>query len=150
MKCGLLPNACLHCFATHNYTAYIDTSGTSEDDHLTVYLCRQNISGCEQLTCIPMGCSFCPLAQQTNASQGRPIFEVSRSHTHWHTTVSRTPLDEGWVHHRNLYLTAHNTNKRQTSHAFGGIRTNNPCKRSALDPRLTLLGHWGWQVLLVA
>ena len=31
-----------------------------------------------------------------------------------HTTVGRTPLDEGPVRRRDLYLTTHNTHKRQT------------------------------------
>jgi len=36
-------------------------------------------------------------------------------HTQWRTTVGRTPLD-GWsAHRRDLYLTWHNTHKRQTS-----------------------------------
>ena len=32
-----------------------------------------------------------------------------------HTTVSRTPLDESSARRRDLYLTIHNTHKRQTS-----------------------------------
>jgi hypothetical protein len=32
-----------------------------------------------------------------------------------HTTVGRTPLDEGTARRRDLYLTTHNTHKRQTS-----------------------------------
>ena len=36
-------------------------------------------------------------------------------HTQWHTTVSRTPLDEGSAHRRDLYLTTHNNHNRQTS-----------------------------------
>jgi hypothetical protein len=32
-----------------------------------------------------------------------------------HTTFDRTPLDEGPVLRRDLYLTTHNTHKRQTS-----------------------------------
>jgi hypothetical protein len=32
-----------------------------------------------------------------------------------HTTVGRTPLDEGPARRRDLYLTSHNTHKRQTS-----------------------------------
>jgi hypothetical protein len=32
-----------------------------------------------------------------------------------HTTVGRTPLDEGPARRRDLYLTTHNTHKRQTS-----------------------------------
>jgi hypothetical protein len=37
-------------------------------------------------------------------------------HTHFrHTTLGRTPLDEGTARRRDLYLTTHNTHKRQTS-----------------------------------
>ena len=32
-----------------------------------------------------------------------------------HTIFSRYPLDEWWAHRRDLYLTTHNTQKRQTS-----------------------------------
>jgi hypothetical protein len=36
--------------------------------------------------------------------------------THFrHTTVGRTPLDEGTARSRDLYLTTHNNHKRQTS-----------------------------------
>jgi hypothetical protein len=36
--------------------------------------------------------------------------------THFrHTTLGRTPLDEGPARRRDLYLTTHNTHKRQTS-----------------------------------
>jgi len=36
-------------------------------------------------------------------------------HPHTHTTLSRTPLDEGLACHRDLYLPTHNTHNRQTS-----------------------------------
>jgi hypothetical protein len=36
-------------------------------------------------------------------------------HTDRHTTFARTPLDEGPARRRDLYLTTHNTHKRQTS-----------------------------------
>jgi hypothetical protein len=46
---------------------------------------------------------------------GPPRFvEVSRSHIR-HTTLGRTPLDEWSARRRDLYLTTHNTHKRQTS-----------------------------------
>ena len=32
----------------------------------------------------------------------------------WHTTVDRTPLDEGWARRRDLYLKTHNTWDRHT------------------------------------
>ena len=69
--------------------------------------------------------------------------------TQWHITVGRTPLDEGSARLRNLYLTTHNTRKKETSMPPGGIRTRNPCKRSAADSRLRPLGHWDWQKFLI-
>jgi hypothetical protein len=48
----------------------------------------------------------------------------SRLHDHAfffrHTTLGRTPLDEGPASRRDLYLTTHNTHKRQTSMPPGG------------------------------
>jgi hypothetical protein len=44
--------------------------------------------------------------------------QFSRLHYHTlfrHTTIGRTPLDEGPARRRDLYLTTHNTHKRQTS-----------------------------------
>ena len=40
---------------------------------------------------------------------------LSMIHDHTHTTFSSTPLAEGSAHRTNLYLTTHNTHKRQTS-----------------------------------
>jgi hypothetical protein len=42
-------------------------------------------------------------------------------HTDRHITLGRTHLDEGPVRRRDLYLTTHNTHKRQTSMTPGGI-----------------------------
>jgi hypothetical protein len=39
------------------------------------------------------------------------------NHKQWHTTVGRTPLEEGSAHRRGLYLTTQNTHKRQDIHA---------------------------------
>ena len=43
------------------------------------------------------------------------VFKVSWSHTQRHTTLGRTPLDERSARRRDLYLTKHNTQNRQTS-----------------------------------
>jgi hypothetical protein len=52
-----------------------------------------------------------------------------------HTTLGRTPLD-GWsARGRDLYLTTHNTHKRQTSVSSGGIPTRNTSKQAAADLR---------------
>jgi hypothetical protein len=58
-----------------------------------------------------------------------------------HTTLGRTYLDEWQARRRNLYLTIHNTQETNI-HASDGIRTHNPSKRAAADPRLWLGGHW--------
>jgi hypothetical protein len=57
-----------------------------------------------------------------------------------HTTLGRTPLDEWSARRRDLYLTTHNTHKRHP--CPGGIRTRNPNKGVAADPRLRPRGHW--------
>ena len=44
-----------------------------------------------------------------------------------HTTLGRTPLDEWSACHRDLYLTKHNTHKRD-NHDPGGIWIHNPSK----------------------
>ena len=54
-----------------------------------------------------------------------------------HTTIGRTPLDEWSNLRRDLYLTTHNTHKRQDIHVSSGIRTHNPSKRAAADPSHT-------------
>jgi hypothetical protein len=67
---------------------------------------------------------------------------VSLDHTQTHTTVSRTPLDEGSARRRDLYLTTQTLYKRQKNPCSGEIRTHDPSKRSAADPRLRPRGHW--------
>ena len=82
--------------------------------------------------------SFPPMEQQPLAVQGLPIGDYSRSHT----ALGSTPLDERSARRRDLYLTTHSTQKRQTSLQTGGIRTPNPCKGAAADPHLRQRGHW--------
>jgi hypothetical protein len=57
-----------------------------------------------------------------------------------HTTLARTPLDEGSVRLKALYLTTHNTDKRHI-HAPGGIRTIQSSNGAAADLRLRRRGH---------
>jgi hypothetical protein len=64
----------------------------------------------------------------------------SLDHTQTHTTVGKTPLAEGSARRRDLYLATETQEKK--IHAPGGIRTHNPSKRSAADPRLRPRGHW--------
>ena len=55
--------------------------------------------------------------------------------------VGRTPLDEWSARRRDLYLTNTQHSQQTNIHAPGGIRTRNPSKRSAGDPRLRSLGQ---------
>jgi hypothetical protein len=66
---------------------------------------------------------------------------ISFDHTQAHTTVGRTPLDGGSARRRDLYLTTQTMCKTDIP-APGGIRTRDPSKRSAADPRFTPRGHW--------
>jgi hypothetical protein len=85
---------------------------------------------------------FFPMAQQPPVGQGLLIIEASRSQSFRHTTLGTTPLDEGSARRRDLYLTRHNTHNRQRSMPPGGIRTRNPSKLAAVDPRLRPCSHW--------
>jgi hypothetical protein len=58
-----------------------------------------------------------------------------------HTTIGRTPLDEGPARRRDLYLTTQYSQETDI-HALGGIRAHDPSKRAAVDPRLRPHGHW--------
>jgi hypothetical protein len=70
---------------------------------------------------------------------------LSHSHTHTHTH-GRTSLDEGLARCRDLYLKAHILNE-QNIHAPGEIRSRNPSKRAAANPRLRQREHWDRPVL---
>jgi hypothetical protein len=61
------------------------------------------------------------MVQQPLVVQGLFIIEASRSHSYRHTALSRTPLDEWSARRRELYLTTHNTHKRQTSMPLAGF-----------------------------
>ena len=63
---------------------------------------------------------FFYLALATLASLSLLILEVSWSHT-GHTTVGRTPLDEGPARRRDFYLTTHTTHNRRTSMSPAGF-----------------------------
>jgi hypothetical protein len=134
---------------------------------------------------------FFPMARQPLGGLGRTVFRGFTITHLRHTTLGRTPLDEGPARRRDLYLTTHNTHKRdihspgwiffflsrfflwsilyffksfcpschfmfdttvhiqQTQHKHpcpGGIRTHNPSKRAAADPRLRPHGHWDRQL----
>jgi hypothetical protein len=59
-----------------------------------------------------------------------------------HSTLSRTPLEERSYRRRDLSPTTHKRATRDKHPCPRGIRTQNPSKREAADPRLILRGHW--------
>jgi hypothetical protein len=71
---------------------------------------------------------FFSVAQQPLGGLVRLIVEVFRDHRH--TTIGRTPLDEGSARRRD------NTQHLQQTdiHTLSEIRTRNPSKRVAEDP----------------
>jgi hypothetical protein len=73
------------------------------------------------------------------SAAGPPQYRGFRN-TLRHTTHGRTPLDECSARRWALYLTTHNTHKRHPCPR--GIRTHNPSKPAAADPRLKPRGHW--------
>jgi len=85
---------------------------------------------------------FSLLAQQPFSGLGRLIVEISRSHTHRHTTFGRTPLGEG--------LACRNIRMRQTSLLQAGFEPPGvglrplacwDSKRVAADLRLRPRSH---------
>ena len=70
-------------------------------------------------------------------------------HTQWHTTVCRTPPDEGSARSTDLYTHTQHS-QRTTIHAPGGVRTRNPSKLSAVNTRLRPLGHWNRRKGIIA
>jgi hypothetical protein len=90
------------------------------------------------MRCRPQGTvfiSFFVLPSSTCSQQVSRVFAFSLDHTQTHTTVGRTPRDEGSARRRDLYLTTQTLYKTNI-HAPGGIRTHDPSKRSAADLRL--------------
>jgi hypothetical protein len=77
------------------------------------------------------------MARQPLVCIGLLTLEISLRHN----TLGSTPMEE-WPHqHRDLYLTPP-TIITERHPAPGVIRTRNPSKRAATDPRLRSLGHW--------
>jgi hypothetical protein len=74
----------------------------------------------------------------------RLIVNVSTSHALRHTTLGRTPLDEGLARHRDLYLITHNTHKGQLCPPAGFEPSVPRSKRPqtyALDRAATGIGN---------
>ena len=91
-------------------------------------------------TSLPSSHSHSPHpAQQPNAAQGRLMLEISRSHTMTHH--SRQDFSGTVIGPPQRPLPDKHS-QRTNIHAPRGIRTRNPSKRSAVNPRLRPLGHW--------
>ena len=76
------------------------------------------------------------MALRPNVGHGFFINDVL-DHKQRHTTVGRTPLDEWSVRNRDLYLTTHNTHKRQISMSPTGFERTIFSRRAALDRTIT-------------
>jgi len=83
------------------------------------------------------------MAQQPLLGQGLLIIEASLSHSR-QTSLRTTPLDECSTRRRDLYLTKHNTHKRQTSMPPAEFEPTIPVserpKTHALDRAATGIG----------
>jgi hypothetical protein len=89
--------------------------------------------------------TFFSTAQQPPWGPRPPhLFEASRPHFR-HTTLGRTPLDEGAARRRDLYLTTHNTHNRQTYMPPAGFEPTIPIterpQTHALERTATEIGH---------
>jgi hypothetical protein len=88
---------------------------------------------------------FFSMARQPLGGIGRLIFRGFTITLFGHTTLGRTPLDEGPARRRDLYLTTHNTHKRQTSMLPSGFEPIIPVierpQTHALDRAATGIGH---------
>jgi len=68
------------------------------------------------------------------------------------TAWARHGMGAAWARHAmcESALTDNIQHSKQTNiHVPGGIRTHNPSKRAAADPRLTPPGHWGQLIQFV-
>jgi hypothetical protein len=81
------------------------------------------------------------MARQPLGGLGRLIFRGFTITLFRHTTFGRTPLDEGPARRRDLYVTTHNTHKRQTSMPSVGFEPTIPVSERpqthALDHKAT-------------
>jgi hypothetical protein len=80
------------------------------------------------------------MARQPLVDQGLLIVDASRSHLDTAHLVDSSGRVITWTQKPLPDNTQHS---QQTDiHAPGGIRTRNPSKRAAVDPRLRPRGHW--------
>ena len=81
------------------------------------------------------------MVQVPHVGQTLLIFEGSQTHSFGPTTLGRTPLDECSARLRDLYLTTHNTQKRQTSMLLAGFEPASERPQThALDHAATGIG----------
>jgi hypothetical protein len=85
------------------------------------------------------------MARQPLEGLCRLIFSRLDNHTFRHTTLSRTPLEEGPAHRRDLYLTTHNTHNRQTFKAPVGFKPTIPVSERPQTHTLDCRGYWDQQ-----
>jgi len=79
------------------------------------------------------------MTQQSYSVLAHLVVEVSRYTEFRHTTLGRTPLDEGSARRRDLYLTTLNIHKKQTWGFEPAIPASDRPQTYALRP----LGHRG-------
>jgi hypothetical protein len=88
---------------------------------------------------------FFSMARQPLGGLGRLIFRGFTITLFRHTTLERTPLDEGPARRRDLYLTTHNTHNRQTSMPPVGVEptilVSERPQTHALDRMATGIGN---------
>ena len=85
---------------------------------------------------------FFPMAQQPLVDRDLLIIKALWSHSDTPHTVGFLSMSE--LPYRVLYLTTHNTHKRQDIHAPGRVRTHIPSEWVATDVGLRLCMHWDW------
>ena len=85
---------------------------------------------------------FFTMAQQ---HQWAKAFSLSRIHDHTQTHYTRLDSSGRVISPTQKHLPDNTQHSQQTDiHATGGIRTHNPSKRAAAEPRLRPRGHWDW------
>ena len=100
---------------------------------------QQNGSPFQSTIIATIACLFSPGSpQRTRASSSKRFLD----HTQWRTTVGRTPLDEWSALRRDLYLTTHNTQNRQSSKPTVGFEPTISGRGAAVNLSLKPRGHW--------
>ena len=85
--------------------------------------------------------SFPPLHATTAPSGSGPPHYRGLKITLRHTTLSRTPRNEGSARRREFYLTTHNTHKRKTAITLAGFESAIPASERRQTDALDGRGH---------